>query len=177
VNSTIIYCFFGGYLGVLIGLRQALQKVNSARHEVRNLGRDRARQTAAIRELAKECRGAKRKLNNTMTAADRLAAEAEQLQVKLKGIRKVDNRLVVLDERRLPEDQRWVVTISGKGGTLPEATGDEGHENWTGNLRFLVWATTMDRAIKKAATRFPPSRGFKIEVTGAPDGGDPSKAA
>ena len=31
-------------------------------------------------------------------------------------------------------------------------------------MRFLVWATTQQRAMHKAATRYPPSRGFKVEV-------------
>lgn len=168
--TTYILCFFTGYLGMLMGLRLALDKIAAARQRVNGLQRDRARQVAAIREAAKGCRTAKRKAADSDLLVGRLTAEAAKLEEKLKSIRKSDNRLVVLDERRLPEDHRWIVVISGGGGTLPEATGEEGNENWSGNLRFLVWATTMERAVKKAATRFPASRGFRIEVATAPNG-------
>ncbi|UEM23640.1 hypothetical protein JL100_013170 [Skermanella mucosa] len=177
--TTYILCFFTGYLGVLMGLRLALDKVAVARHRVSSLQRDRVRQVAAIREVAKGCRTAKRKAADSDMLVGRLTAEVAKLEEKLKTVRKSDNRLVVLDERRLPEDHRWIVVISGAGGALPEATGEEGNENWSGNLRFLVWATTMERAVKKAATRFPPSRGFKIEVATTPNGaaanGSPSQ--
>jgi hypothetical protein len=44
-------------------------------------------------------------------------------------------------------------------------------------MRFLVWATTLERAIHKASTRFPASRGFKVEATEASARKDPSQAA
>ena len=44
-------------------------------------------------------------------------------------------------------------------------------------MRFLVWATTQDRAIDKAVTRFPPSRGFKVEPTDDKVRNGPSQAA
>ena len=44
-------------------------------------------------------------------------------------------------------------------------------------MRFLVWATTQHRAMHKAATRYPQSRGFKVEVIDEKGRNDPSQAA
>jgi hypothetical protein len=116
-------------------------------------------------------------LHETEDAIGDLTAKVRALEDQFKTIQRSDTRLVVLDERRLPEDHRWIVVISGLGDHLPDATGEEAHENWSGSMRFLVWATTLDRAIKKAATRFPSSRGFKVETASAPGKVGPSQAA
>ena len=159
--TTYILSFFTGYLG----FRFALDRIQIARSRVAGLHKDRTLQVAAIRELTKTSLASKHKIKDSELLAERLDAEAQSLEERLKTIKRADNRLVVLDERRLPEDHPWILGISGPGGLLPEAKGDEGHENWTGHMRFLVWATTQGRAMHKAATRFPPSRGFKVEAT------------
>jgi hypothetical protein len=165
VITTYILSFFTGYLGVLLGFRFALDRIQIARSRVAGLHKDRTLQVAAIGELTKTSLASKHKIKDSELLAERLDAEAQSLEERLKTIKRADNRLVVLDERRLPEDHPWILGISGPGGLLPEAKGDEGHENWTGHMRFLVWATTQGRAMHKAATRFPPSRGFKVEAT------------
>ena len=43
-------------------------------------------------------------------------------------------------------------------------------------MRFLVWATNQQRAMHKAATRYPPSRGFKVEVIDEKGRNGPSQA-
>jgi hypothetical protein len=177
VITTYILSFFTGYLGVLLGFRFALDRIQTARSRVAGLYKDRILQAAAIRELAKTSLTSKRKVKDSELLVEQLDVEAQLMEERLKTVKRADNRLVVLDERRLPEDQPWVLGISGPGGLLPEAKGDEGHENWTGNMRFLVWATTQDRAIHKAATRFPPSRGFKVEATDDKILKGPSQAA
>ena len=53
------------------------------------------------------------------------------LEERLKTVKRADNRLVVLDERRLPEDQPWILGISGPGGLLPK--------------RRVMKATKLDR--------------------------------
>jgi hypothetical protein len=175
--TTWILSFFAGYLGVLLGFRFALDRVAMARAKVAALRKERLQQIFAIRESARGCLATKRKMRENDVTIDQLAGEVRNLEDQVKAIHKSDTRLVVLDERRLPEDHRWIVVISGVGDLLPDATGEEGHENWSGSLRFLVWATTLDRAIQKAITRFPPSRGFKVEAASAPGKAGPSQAA
>jgi len=175
--TPYILSFFAGYLGILLGFRFALDRVQLARSRVKGLHQDRIRQVAAIRQLAKTSNTSKHKVRDSELLVERLTIEAKSLEEKLKTVKRSDNRLVVLDERRLPEDHQWIVMISGPGGQLPEAKGDERHENWTGHMRFLVWATTLERAIHKAATRFPASRGFKVEATEASARKGPSQAA
>ena len=175
--TTLILCFFAAYLGVLMGFRFALDRVEQARVKVTILRKERVQQIASIREIAKGCIISKRKMRETEQAIDQLTTQARTLESQLKTIQRSDTRLVVLDERRLPEDHRWIVVISGLGGQLPDATGEEAHENWSGSMRFLVWAPTLDRAIHKAATRFPTSRGFKVEAASAPGKTGPSQAA
>jgi hypothetical protein len=177
VITTYILSFFTGYLGVLLGFRFALDRIQIARSRVAGLHKDRTLQVAAIRELTKTSLASKHKIKDSELLAERLDAEAQSLEERLKTIKRAENRLVVLDERRLPEDQPWVLGISGPGGLLPEAKGDEGHENWTGHMRFLVWATTHQRAMHKAATRYPQSRGFKVELIDEKGQNDPSQAA
>jgi len=175
--TTYILSFFTGYLGVLLGFRFALDRVQVARRHISGLHKDRILQVASIRELAKASNVTKNKLKDSELLVIRLEAEAQSLGERVGSVKKADNRLVVLDERRLPEDLPWILAISGPGGLLPEAKGDEGHENWTGHMRFLVWATTQPRAMHKAATRYPPSRGFKVEVLEERAENDPSQAA
>jgi hypothetical protein len=177
MNTTYILSFFTGYLGVLLGFRFALDRVQVARRHISGLQRDRILQVASIRELAKASSVSKHKLKDSEMLVVRLEAEAQALGERVGSVKKADNRLVVLDERRLPEDHPWILGISGPGGLLPEAKGDEGHENWTGHMRFLVWATTQQRAIHKAATRYPQSRGFKVELIDEKGQNGPSQAA
>jgi hypothetical protein len=175
--TTYILSFFTGYLGILLGFRFALDRVQIARRRIASLHKDRILQAASIRELAKASRLTKHKLKDSELLVEQLEAEAKSLEERVGSVKRADNRLVVLDERRLPEDHPWVLSISGPGGLLPEAKGDEGHENWTGTLRFLVWATTEKRAVHKAATRYPPTRGFKVEVIEDRGRTGPSQAA
>jgi len=175
--TTWILCFFAGYLGVLLGFRLALDRVELARAKVAALRKERLQQIVTIRETARGSLATKRKMRENDVTIDQLTTDVRSLEEQLKAIHKSDTRLVVLDERRLPEDHRWIVVISGVGDLLPEATGEEGHENWSGSLRFLVWATTLDRAIQKATIRFPASRGFKVEAASAPGKTGPSQAA
>jgi hypothetical protein len=175
--TTYILSFFTGYLAVLLGFRFALDRVQIARRHISVLKKDRILQVASIRELAKASRVSKHKLKDSELLVERLEAEAQSLGERVGSVKQADNRLVVLDERRLPEDHAWILGISGPGGLLPEAKGDEGHENWTGHMRFLVWATTQPRAMHKAATRYPPSRGFKVELLEERAQNDPSQAA
>jgi hypothetical protein len=44
-------------------------------------------------------------------------------------------------------------------------------------MRFLVWATTQQRAMHKATTRYPPSRGFTVQVLDEKSRNGPSQAA
>ena len=177
MNTTYILSFFTGYLGVLLGFRFALDRVQVARRHISGLHKDRILQVASIRELAKASNVTKNKLKDSELLVIRLEAEAQSLGERVGSVKKADNRLVVLDERRLPEDLPWILAISGPGGLLPEAKGDEGHENWTGHMRFLVWATTQQRAMRKATTRYPQSRGFKVELIDEKDQNGPSQAA
>ena len=175
--TTYILSFFTGYLGILMGFRLALDRVQIARRRVASLHKDKILQVVSIRELAKSARASKHKLKDSEMLVERLEVEAKALEERVGSVKRADNRLVVLDERRLPEDHPWILNISGPGGLLPEAKGDEGHENWTGSMRFLVWATNQKRAVHKAATRYPPSRGFTVEVLEEQSMGGPSQAA
>jgi hypothetical protein len=175
--TTYILSFFTGYLGILMGFRLALDRVQIARRRVASLHKDKILQVVSIRELAKSARVSKHKLKDSELLVEKLEVEAKALGERVGSVKRADNRLVVLDERRLPEDLPWILAISGPGGLLPEAKGDEGHENWTGHMRFLVWATTQQRAMRKATTRYPQSRGFKVELIDEKDQNGPSQAA
>lgn len=177
MTTTYILSFFTGYLGILLGFRFALDRVQIARRRIATLHKDKILQVASIRELAKTAKVSKRKLKESELLVGRMEAEVRTLEERVGSVKRADNRLVVLDERRLPEDHPWILSISGPGGQLPEAKGDEGHENWTGSMRFLVWATTEKRAVHKAATRYPASRGFKVDILGEKGRNGPSQAA
>src|SRR5687768_10511880 len=118
--TTYILSFFSGYLGVLLGFRFALDRVQIARQRISALKKDRINQVNSIRELAKASKLTKQKLKDSELLVERLEAEAQSLSERVGSVKRADNRLVVLDERRLPEDHAWILGISGPGGLLPE---------------------------------------------------------
>jgi hypothetical protein len=87
-----------------MGFRLALDRVQIARSRIKGLHQDRIRQVAAIRQLGKTSSTTKRKVKDSELLVERLTAEAKLLEERLKTVKRSDNRLVVLDERRLPED-------------------------------------------------------------------------
>src|SRR4051812_27087998 len=107
-SRAYILSFFTGYLGVLMGFRFALDRIQIARSRVAGLHKDRILQVAAIRELAKTSLTSKRKVKDSELLVERLDAETQSLEERLKTVKRADNRLVVLDERRLPEDHPWI---------------------------------------------------------------------
>ena len=60
--TTYILSFFTGYLGILMGFRLALDRVQIARRRVASLHKDKILQVASIRELAKAAKVSKHKL-------------------------------------------------------------------------------------------------------------------
>jgi hypothetical protein len=154
---------FAAYLGILFGFRPAIDKIDRARKQILLLRRDLQHKVKTIRELAVSCLRIKRHMRALAYRQQQVEAEIRRTEEQLDALLRHSTRLVVMDERRLAEDQRFVVTVSGEDRALPEAVGDEGNESWDGSLRFMVWAPTVERAIYKALIRYPQSRGFKID--------------
>lgn len=113
--TTYILSFFTGYLGILLGFRFALDRVQIARRRIANLHKDKILQVASIRELAKAAKVSKHKLKESELLVGRLETEVRTLEERVGSVKRADNRLVVLDERRLPEDHPWILSISGPG--------------------------------------------------------------
>jgi hypothetical protein len=82
VITNYILSFFTGYLGVLLGFRFALDRIQTARSRVAGLYKDRILQAAAIRELAKTSLTSKRKVKDSELLVEQLDVEAQLTRLR-----------------------------------------------------------------------------------------------
>ncbi len=121
-------------------------------------------QSLAVRTMARETLGMRRHDKRLEKQIDELANQCIELKDKIAEAEKIDRRIYVLDDRKTPSDQSWIISVvhpNYKLHVTPEAT-PELNMAWTVGRRYIVWAVDKDRALDKFNARMPKERGFAI---------------
>ncbi|WP_044561973.1 hypothetical protein [Azospirillum sp. B4] len=161
--------------GIAAGLTAAGQVAGATAKRLRRMRRDTHARRRQVEELFQSVR-AKAKLTLDLKREERkMAVELAQLRSsvsehdRLAEVRRADEALLyVYDERRMPNDSGFVVTISHSNfQVVSRGAVETVVTSWRLGRRYLVWASSAKLALSKTLQRFPPERGYVVK------GGDP----
>lgn len=105
---------------------------------------------------------ARHEVHATEITGLRVAEEQEQVG----RLERTQSHLYVLDDHRQPDDGAYVVKVRHPDftqvapGAPPELVG-----SWSQGRRFVLWAADPARALRRAATRCPASKGYVLNPT------------
>ncbi|TWB21242.1 hypothetical protein FBZ89_105112 [Nitrospirillum amazonense] len=166
---------FSLLFGIAAGLTAAGQVASSTARRIRRMRRDTRARRRQVDELFQAVRD-KAKLTLDLKREERkMTAELEELRSsvtehdRLAEARRADEALLyVYDERRMPNDSGFTVTITHSSfQTLSRGAPEPVVSSWRMGRRYLVWASSAKLAVSKTLQRFPPERGYVVK------GGDP----
>ncbi|MEI6557335.1 MAG: hypothetical protein WCO00_02930 [Rhodospirillaceae bacterium] len=141
--------------------RKRLSKVDHRMNRLRTVIRE---QSLAIRTMARETLALRRQDKHLENQIEELSGQCGDLKTRIAEAEKIDRRLYVLDDRKTPNDQTWVISLmhpNYKTHVLPEASPDL-NMAWCTGRRYVVWAVDKDRALDKLNGRMPKEKGFVI---------------
>ncbi|MDE1147319.1 MAG: hypothetical protein PW843_11975 [Azospirillaceae bacterium] len=162
---------FALLFGIAAGVTAAGQVASSTARRIRRMRRDTQARRRQVEELFVAVR-AKAKLTLDLKREERkMAAELEELRTsvtehdKLAEVRRADEALLyVYDERRMPKDSAFLVSISHSNfQTLSRGAPETVVSSWRVGRRYLVWAVNAKLALAKTLQRFPPERGYVVK--------------
>ncbi len=142
--------------------RKRLTGVNKRISRLKGVIRE---QSVAIRAQARETLALSRQGKRLEQQVEEFSNQCAEVKSKISSAEKVDRRIYVLDDRRTPADQVWIISLNHPNYKLhvsPDATPDL-NMAWSMGRRYVVWAVDKDRALDKLQTRFPKEKGFVIK--------------
>ena len=162
-NQTLLIIIAAALTLVLTAVRarKRLSKVDERISRLRTVIRE---HSLAIRTMARETLAMRRQDKRLEAQIDELAGQCQDLKAKIAEAEKVDRRIYVLDDRKTPADQSWIISLMHPNYKLhvqPEATPDL-NMAWSVGRRYVVWAVDKDRALDKLNSRLPKEKGFVI---------------
>ena len=141
--------------------RGQLSKAHDREGKLRHFVRE---QSTAIRTLARESLQLRRQHRQLTGEIERLTNDFGALKEKIQEAEHIDRRLYVLDDRRTPADQEFIIGIlhpNYKGHASTNAT-PALSLSWMKGRRYIVWAVDKDRALDKINARLPKEQGYVI---------------
>lgn len=137
-------------------LERALGRVREAQRRYKVLMAKRQSQVDRIKKAALGTLYLKRERVGLLKTRDELARECEGMDRQIAEASRPENRIFILDERRMPADQTWIVQITAPAGNAGRGV------LWSGSRRYLVWAADEATARTKTHRKFPEAQGFTI---------------
>lgn len=142
--------------GLAFSGERAVYRVREAQRRYRAAMTRKSQYVDRVKKAAMETLGLKRELRQLDLARADLLKACRTLETDIRAASRPENRVFVLDERRMPQDQAWIATV--------EAVPPPGrqHHGWTGPRRFLVWGADAEIARTKVTKRYPAVEGFTL---------------
>ena len=151
-----------------IKTRKRLSKMDQRVARMRAVIREHSQ---VVRSLARQSLALRRKDKELEQQAEDFTNQCNEINIKITEAEKIDRRIYVLDDRKSPNDQSWIIAVmhpNYKTHVSPEAT-PELSMAWCTGKRYIVWAVDKDRAVDKLWSKLPKEKGFVITaVTMAP---------
>ncbi len=132
-------------------------------------------QSIAVRAQARETLALTRQNAKLEKQLEEMSNQCAEIKSKISSAEQVDRRIYVLDDRKTPADQSWVILVMHPNYKLhisPDATAELSMA-WSFGRRFVVWAVDKDRAVDKLHARMPKERGFVIKGIASIDDKEP----
>ncbi|MBB6249809.1 hypothetical protein [Nitrospirillum iridis] len=166
---------FALLFGIAAGLTAAGQVAAATARRIRRMRRDTRARRRQVEELFQEVRSRAKLTLDLKREERKMTTELEQLRSsvtehdRLAEVRRADEALLyVYDERRMPNDSGYLVTITHSNFQVVSRGAVESVvSSWRMGRRYLVWASSAKLAVSKTLQRFPPERGYSVK------GGDP----
>ena len=162
-NQTLLLILAAALTVVLTVIRSRgrVSKVEERIGKLRTLVRE---HSLAVRTLARETLAMRRQDKRLERQMEEITGQCQDIKAKIAEAEKVDRRIYVLDDRKTPADQTWIISMmhpNYKVHVSPEAT-PELNMAWVTGRRYMVWAVDKDRALDKLNSRMPKEKGFVI---------------
>ena len=163
-NLTFLLIALFGVTAILslYKARGRVQKAYLRESKLRQFVRE---QSNAIRMLARETLQLRRHTRKLIGEIERMTGDFAALKEKIQDAETIDRRIYVLDDRRTPADQEFVVSIhhpNYKGHVAPTAT-PALNMAWMNGRRYIVWAVDKDRALDKVNARMSKEQGYVLQ--------------
>ena len=162
-TQTILFIVAAALTLILttVRVRKRLSKVDERISRLRTVIRE---HSMAIRTMARETLAMRRQDKRLEAQIEEVSGQCLDIKAKIVEAEKVDRRIYVLDDRKTPADQTWIISVMHPNYKLhvtPEAT-PELSMAWSTGRRYVVWAVDKDRALDKLHSRLPKEKGFVI---------------
>ncbi|MFM2043754.1 MAG: hypothetical protein RLY86_2330 [Pseudomonadota bacterium] len=153
----------GWILAILVGiasfawsLDRSLNKVRGAKARYKAIMAKRQAQVDRLKKAALQTLYLKRERSQLRQSRDELREDCDRLEAERRHVARPENRIFVLDERRMPVDQGWIILLEAPTGDYAR------HVPWTGARRFMVWSPDEEGARIKIHRRYQETHGFRI---------------
>lgn len=162
MTGPIIFAVLISLAVLAFASERAVARVREAQARYKATMARKQQQVERIRKTAQASLELKRELRAINRQFDDLRRQAATLEKEMRAASRPENRIFVLDERRTPADEGWIVTLAA-----PPPEADRAPPPWSGSRRFLVWAADEETARTKVARRYLPAAGYQV-VSAAP---------
>jgi len=152
-----IFALLIGLTTLVFSLERAMRRIKDARQRVKGLSQKKTAQVERIKKIAYETLHLKRELRQLTNADDDIQLECRRLEEELRIVSQPSNRTFVLDERRTPADDCWIISVAA-----PEPEAGHPRLPWYGTRRFLVWAMDEAAARAKVERKYALDKGYGI---------------
>jgi hypothetical protein len=161
IDGPVIVAALMALVSLMFFMERAWSRVKDGKRRARALIKKRGEQVQRIKKLAAATMVGKRDLRRLTGEYEDLRQDCADLEGRIQTVSRADNRLFVLEERRVPADNSWVVLVTAQqAAETPRSV-----RGWS-SRKFLVWAPDAEAARVKAERRYPPANGFGIgEIT------------
>lgn len=158
------------FLGVVMGVAAAAQVGAITVRRVRALQRAAATRrrylegvSAGVRKQARLSLDLKRERQRMSDEVERMRADIASNEAIAAAQLADESLLYVYDERKMPNDQGFVVDIRHPNyQSLSRGAPREVTDSWRQGRRYLVWASSAKLALAKTIQRFPADRGYTV---------------
>ncbi|WP_114393962.1 hypothetical protein [Oleisolibacter albus] len=154
--STLAIALLSVVAAAALAADGSLRRVRRAQARYRTLTLKQKAHLERLRRLARDSLLLLREQREVEQSLRDLRRDIRDLQAEMRSVMRRENRLVVLDERCIPGDQPWAVSIQAP---------DQPGAPWDGVRQFRVWGLDAEAAQARALRRYPTAEGFTILST------------
>jgi hypothetical protein len=157
--------FLIGFASLVFSLHKAIARLRGAEDRIARSAERKQAQVDRIRRAGHINLTLARERAALLQRKLAMELDCEELEEQLKSSGNADRRLYVLDDRRTPADQAWIVRLSNRdyASRVNDNLEMPALDTWKKGRRFLVWALDEAKARSKVQARYPDRKGFTIQ--------------
>lgn len=158
MTGQLIFIVLTAAAVMAFAIERTVARVREANARYKAAMNRRQQQVERIRKVAGESIALRREVRALHLQLEDLKVQTARLQKDMDAALRPENRLFILDERRTPMDETWIVAVAA-----PAPEDGKPRPPWEGSRRFLVWAPDEATAQTKVGRRYQAAAGFLID--------------